>query len=54
MRKPGPAVERLYFKAFNVDRAPLDLEAGEMDLYYFNLKNCRGPRAARQRRYPTL
>ena len=36
--KPGPAVERLYFKAFNVDRAPLDLEAGEMDLYYFNLK----------------
>ena len=35
---PGPAVERLYFKAFNVDRAPLDLEAGEMDLYYFNLK----------------
>ena len=36
--EPGPAVERLYFKAFNVDRAPLDLEAGEMDLYYFNLK----------------
>ena len=37
-QEPGPAVERLYFKAFNVDRAPLDLEAGEMDLYYFNLK----------------
>ena len=36
--EPGPAVERLYFKAFNVDRAPLDLQAGEMDLYYFNLK----------------
>ena len=36
--EPGPAVERLYFKAFNVDRAPLDLEAGEMDLYYYNLK----------------
>lgn len=36
--EPGPAVDRLYFKAFNVDRAPLDLEAGQMDLYYFNLK----------------
>ncbi|MCB0062439.1 MAG: hypothetical protein KDE19_09995 [Caldilineaceae bacterium] len=36
--KPGPAVETLYFKSFNVDRAPLDIEAGEMDLYYYNLK----------------
>jgi len=36
--QPGPAVDTLYFKAFNVDRAPLDLEAGEMDLYYYNLK----------------
>lgn len=36
--QPGPAVDKLYFKAFNVDRAPLDLEAGEMDLYYYNLK----------------
>ena len=36
--KPGPAVERLYFKQFDVDRAPLELEAGAMDLYYFSLK----------------
>ncbi|MEZ4864369.1 MAG: ABC transporter substrate-binding protein [Caldilineaceae bacterium] len=36
--QPGPAVDKLYFKAFNVDRAPLDLEAGDMDLYYYNLK----------------
>lgn len=36
--QPGPAVDKLYFKAFNVDRAPLDLAAGEMDLYYYNLK----------------
>lgn len=36
--QPGPAVDKLYFKAFNVDRAPLDLEAGEMDIYYYNLK----------------
>lgn len=36
--QPGPAVDKLYFKAFNVDRAPLDLAAGEMDMYYYNLK----------------
>ncbi|MGQ9555536.1 MAG: ABC transporter substrate-binding protein, partial [Anaerolineae bacterium] len=36
--KPGPAVERLFFKAFDVDRAPLDLAAGEMDIYYYSLK----------------
>jgi peptide/nickel transport system substrate-binding protein len=36
--QPGPAVDKLYFRAFNVDRAPLDLAAGEMDMYYFNLK----------------
>lgn len=36
--QPGPAVDKLYFRAFNVDRAPLDLEAGEMDMYYYNLK----------------
>ncbi len=35
---PGPAVDRLYFKAFDVDRAPLDLEKGNMDLYLFGLK----------------
>ena len=34
----GPAVETLVFRAFDVDRAPLDLQAKEMDLYYYNLK----------------
>ncbi len=34
----GPAVDTLIFRAFDVDRAPLDLQAGEMDLYYYNLK----------------
>lgn len=36
--QPGPAVDKLYFKAFDVDRAGVELEAGEMDLYYYNLK----------------
>ena len=36
--QPGPAVDKLYFRAFDVDRAPLELEAGSMDMYYFNLK----------------
>jgi peptide/nickel transport system substrate-binding protein len=35
---PGPAVDKLYFKSFHVDRAPLDFKAGEMDLYLFSLK----------------
>ncbi len=34
----GPAVDTLVFRAFDVDRAPLDLLAGEMDIYYYNLK----------------
>ena len=36
--KPGPAVDRLLFRAFDVDRASRDLEAGNMDLYMFGLK----------------
>ncbi len=35
---PGPAADRLLFKAFDVDRAPLDMEAGKLDLYIFSLK----------------
>jgi peptide/nickel transport system substrate-binding protein len=35
---PGPAVDRLIFRAFDVDRASRDLEAGNMDLYLFSLK----------------
>ncbi len=34
----GPAVEKVLFKAFHVDRAPLDLAQGNMDLYLFGLK----------------
>ncbi len=37
-QEPGPAVDRVFFKAFNVDRAPLDLQQGNMDLYIFGLK----------------
>ena len=37
-RIPGPVVDRIYFKAFDVDRAPLHLENGDMDLYLFGLK----------------
>jgi peptide/nickel transport system substrate-binding protein len=36
--QPGPAVERLLFRSFDVDRAPRELEAGNMDLYLFSLK----------------
>ncbi len=41
---PGPAVERVYFRAFDVDRAPRDLEAGNMDLYMFSLKTAAAER----------
>lgn len=37
-QEPGPEVDRVFFKAFNVDRAPLDLQQGNMDLYIFGLK----------------
>ena len=36
--EPGPAVDTIYFRKFDVDRAPRDLEAGNMDLYMFGLK----------------
>jgi peptide/nickel transport system substrate-binding protein len=36
--EPGPAVDRLLFRSFDVDRAPRELEAGNMDLYLFSLK----------------
>ena len=37
-QEPGPVVDRVFFKAFDVDRAPLDLRQGNMDLYLFGLK----------------
>jgi peptide/nickel transport system substrate-binding protein len=36
--QPGPAAERLLYNSFFVDRAPLDIEADNMDLYLFGLK----------------
>jgi peptide/nickel transport system substrate-binding protein len=36
--EPGPAADRLLYNSFFVDRAPLDIEAGNMDLYLFGLK----------------
>jgi peptide/nickel transport system substrate-binding protein len=36
--KPGPAAERLLYNSFFVDRAPLDIEADNLDLYLFGLK----------------
>ena len=36
--KPGPAAERLLYNSFFVDRAPLDITAGNMDIYLFGLK----------------
>jgi peptide/nickel transport system substrate-binding protein len=36
--RPGPAAERLLYNSFFVDRAPLDIEADNMDLYLFGLK----------------
>jgi peptide/nickel transport system substrate-binding protein len=36
--QPGPAVDRLRFRSFDVDRAPRELAAGNMDLYLFSLK----------------
>ena len=35
---PGPAAERLLYNSFFVDRAPLDIQADEMDIYLFGLK----------------
>jgi peptide/nickel transport system substrate-binding protein len=36
--RPGPAADRVLFNSFFVDRAPLDITAGNMDLYLFGLK----------------
>ena len=36
--RPGPAADKVYFTQFDVDRAPLDIQAGNMDLYLYGLK----------------
>lgn len=35
---PGPAADTLFFRSFHVDRAPLELRDGNMDLYFFGLR----------------
>ena len=37
-QKPGPAAERIFYKSFDVDRAPLDFQNGAMDMYVYSLK----------------
>ena len=36
--KPGPAADRILFKSFHVDQAPVEFQAGAMDMYLFSLK----------------
>ena len=49
--RPGPATDKLFFKAFNVDQAPLEFQNGNMDFYLFSLKTA----AARElRRNPEV
>ncbi|MFO1540171.1 MAG: ABC transporter substrate-binding protein [Chloroflexota bacterium] len=36
--QPGPAADTIRFSAHDVDRAPLDLEAGAIDLYLFGIR----------------
>src|SRR5690606_20511260 len=41
---PGPASDVIRFRAFDVDRAPRDLEAGRMDLYLYSLETAAAER----------
>jgi peptide/nickel transport system substrate-binding protein len=45
--QPGPAEDKVMFRAFDVDRAPRDLEAGNMDLYMYSLKTAAAERLRR-------
>ena len=36
--RPGPAVDTIHYRSFNVDLAPQELQRDEMDMYIFNLK----------------
>ena len=36
--RPGPAVDTLQYRSFNVDLAPQELQRDSMDMYIFNLK----------------
>ncbi len=35
---PGPATDTIRFNAYSVDRAPLEIQAGTMDLYLYGLR----------------
>lgn len=37
-QKPGPAVDKILFNSYHVDRAPLHIQSGDMDLYLYSLK----------------
>ena len=37
-QQTGPAADTIRFKSFFVDRAPLDLQAGNMDMYLYGLR----------------
>ena len=49
--QPGPAADRILFRAFDVDRAPRDLEADQMDLYLFSLKTAAAQRLRGSERF---
>jgi len=36
--RPGPAVDRIFFKAVHVDIAPASLRRGDIDIYFYSLK----------------
>ncbi len=49
--RPGPAADRILFRAFDVDRAPRDLEADRMDLYLYSLKTAAAQRLRGDQRF---
>ena len=38
LAQPGPAADTIRFNSFFVDRAPLEIQAGTMDLYLYGLR----------------
>lgn len=50
-QRRGPASDVVRFRAFDVDRAPRDLEAGRMDLYMYNLKTAAARRLEADNRF---
>ena len=50
--RPGPAVDTIHYRSFNVDLAPQELQRDEMDMYIFNLQDgcCTGAAGRRLNR----